>query len=189
MSKRLTEPIPLEETSVFTHAILPGVGSFAAGMEALENQGWVEWIHDIWCSDERPLLGICLGMQLLASEGTEGAEIKGNMPGLNLIPGKVDRMKRINDLVLPHVGWNDLIWKKPDDKIARALNNGDDMYFVHSYAFSAENQTDVIAVSKYGESFAAVIGRGNYYGVQFHPEKSQKLGRRLLRNFLELPLC
>ena len=189
VTKRITEPIPPEETCIFTHAILPGVGSFSAGMEALESRGWVKWISDLWCFQERPLLGICLGMQLLASEGTEGAGRKGIVTGLNLIPGKVERINCINNLVLPHVGWNDLRWNKPDDQIAKGLDDGDDMYFVHSYAFRADNHTDVIAVSEYGESFTAIIGKGNCYGVQFHPEKSQKVGRRLLRNFLELPSC
>jgi glutamine amidotransferase len=189
VSKRLTEPIPQEATSMFTHAILPGVGSFSAGMEAIKIGGWEKWIHDSWCVYERPLLGICLGMQLLASEGTEGAGRRDTIAGLNLIPGKVDRLEGKNNLVLPHVGWNDLRWKKPKDNIAKDLNDGDDMYFVHSYAFKAEDPKDIIAISEYGEIFTAVVGRGNCYGVQFHPEKSQKLGRRILRNFLKLPLC
>ena len=103
-TKRLTEPLSEEESWMFTHAILPGVGSFAAGMKALENRGWDRWLRDIWCNQERPLLGICLGMQLMASEGTEGTGEKGIVSGLNLIPGKVNQMEQIENLVLPHVG-------------------------------------------------------------------------------------
>ena len=188
-TKRLTEPLSEEESWMFTHAILPGVGSFAAGMKALENRGWDRWLRDIWCDQERPLLGICLGMQLMASEGTEGTGEKGIVSGLNLIPGKVNQMEQIENLVLPHVGWNDLEWKKPMEGIAKGLKDNDDMYFVHSYTFRTYNANNILAESKYGKKFTAAIGEKNCYGVQFHPEKSQRAGRRLLKNFLEIKKC
>lgn len=189
ITKRLNKPISEEESAKFTHAILPGVGSFATGMKALKSRGWDKWIREIWCVHDRPLLGICLGMQLLASEGTEGAQEKHVIAGLDLIPGRVDRLRTINNLALPHVGWNDLRWKKPIDALANNLEDGSDMYFVHSYAFKTQDPADTLAISEYGEYFTAAVGKGCCYGVQFHPEKSQKLGRRLLQNFLSLSTC
>lgn len=181
-------PTP-EATAAFTHVVLPGVGAFAAGMEALKASGWETWIKQIWCQADRPFLGICLGMQLLASEGTEGAPAGGAVAGLDLIPGRVERLSVDSDLVLPHVGWNALHWHSPDSPLAQGLPEGGDMYFVHSYAFQPGDHAHGLAASDYGQRFTAVVGRGSCYGVQFHPEKSQRLGRRLLENFLALPPC
>ena len=128
-------------------------------------------------------------MQLLASEGTEGASKDGVTSGLDLIPGRVDRLNADPDLVLPHVGWNELHWCKPSSALAEGLPDGGDMYFVHSYAFHPGDPAHGLAESDYGEQFTAVVGRSSCYGVQFHPEKSQRLGRRLLQNFLALSPC
>ena len=189
ISKRLAQPTSEEESAKFTHVILPGVGSFAAGMQALNDRAWSEWIRETWCIQNRPFLGICLGMQLLASGGTEGAKEEKVIEGLGLIPGRVDRMKLDSDLVLPHIGWNNLHWTQPDNSLTRNLDDGSDMYFVHSYTFKTEDFADVIATSEYGQQFTAAVGRRNCFGVQFHPEKSQGLGRRLLQNFLQIPVC
>jgi glutamine amidotransferase len=187
--KRLPQPPSPEATAAFTHAVLPGVGAFAAGMEALKGSGWGAWIRGVWCQADRPLLGICLGMQLLAGEGTEGAPKGGVVAGLDLIPGRVERLSVDSDLVLPHVGWNALYWQGPASPLAQGLPESGDMYFVHSYAFQPVDPAHGLAASDYGDRFTAVVGRGSCYGVQFHPEKSQRLGRRLLANFLALPPC
>ena len=187
--ERVQEPPSPEATAMFTHAILPGVGAFAAGMEAIRSSGWQAWIQQIWSPADRPLLGICLGMQLLASEGSEGAPVGGGVTGLDLIPGRVDRLSRAPDLVLPHVGWNNLNWHSPRCALGKGLPEGGDMYFVHSYAFQPYDPTHCLAMSDYGQRLTAVVGKGACFGVQFHPEKSQRLGRRLLENFLAFPPC
>lgn len=187
--QRSPQPPSPEATDAFSHAVLPGVGAFAAGMEALKASGWEAWIKQTWCQADRPLLGICLGMQLLASEGLEGAPDGDAVAGLDLIPGRVERLSVAPDLVLPHVGWNALHWQLPVSPLAHGLPEGGDMYFVHSYAFQPSDPAHRLAASDYGVSFTAVVGRGACYGVQFHPEKSQRLGRRLLENFLALPAC
>lgn len=188
-AKRVQQPPAPESTLDFTHAVLPGVGSFKAGMQALRASGWEGWIKEVWCQADRPFLGICLGMQLLASEGTEGASEDAAVPGLDLIAGRVDRLNADPDLVLPHVGWNALHWHRTSNALLQGLPEGGDMYFVHSYAFQPHDPSHVLAFSNYGQHFTAVVGRGSCYGVQFHPEKSQRLGRRLLENFLVLPPC
>ncbi|MBM5784404.1 MAG: imidazole glycerol phosphate synthase subunit HisH [Cyanobacteria bacterium K_DeepCast_35m_m1_288] len=187
--QRAPQPPTPEATNAFTHAVLPGVGAFASGIEALQGSGWEAWIKQVWCQADRPLLGICLGMQLLASEGTEGAPEGGFVAGLDLIPGRVERLSVASDLVLPHVGWNALHWHSSASPLAQGLPEAGDMYFVHSYAFQPNDSAHGLATSDYGGSFTAVVGRGACYGVQFHPEKSQRLGRRLLENFLALPSC
>jgi len=187
--QRSPQPPSAEATDAFSHAVLPGVGAFAAGMEALKASGWEAWIKHTWCQADRPLLGICLGMQLLASEGVEGAPDGDAVAGLDLIPGRVERLSVAHDLVLPHVGWNALHWHLPVSPLAHGLPEGGDMYFVHSYAFQPSDPAHGLAASDYGGSFTAVAGRGVCYGVQFHPEKSQRLGRCLLENFLALPPC
>jgi len=187
--QRAPEPPTPASTAAFTHAVLPGVGSFAAGMEALTGSGWEAWIKQVWCQVDRPLLGICLGMQLLASEGVEGSPDGGVVAGLDLIPGRVERLRVGPDLALPHVGWNVLHWHSPPSTLAQGLPEGGDMYFVHSYAFQPRDPAHGLAMSDYGQRFTAVVGRGSCYGVQFHPEKSQRLGRRLLENFLALEPC
>lgn len=187
--QRLAQPPLPDATDAFTHAVLPGVGAFSAGMEALKASGWAPWIKQSWCHCDRPLLGICLGMQLLASYGFEGVPDGGVVAGLDLIPGRVELLNVSSDLVLPHVGWNALHWNSPASPLAHGLPEGGDMYFVHSFAFRPYDPTHGLAASDYGGSFTSVVGRGSCYGVQFHPEKSQRLGRRLLENFLALPPC
>jgi len=187
--QRLIQPPSLEATAAFSHAVLPGVGAFAAGREALMDSGWDLWIKQMWCRTDRPLLGICLGMQLLASEGWEGAPDGCRVAGLDLIPGGVERLSVASDMVLPHVGWNSLHWRFPACPLARGLPEGGDMYFVHSYTFQPSDPAHGLAESDYGGRFNAVVGRGACFGVQFHPEKSQRLGHRLLENFLALPPC
>lgn len=184
---RLADPPNLASTAGFSHAVLPGVGSFTAGMEALRQRGWIDWLLQQWCPPGRPLLGICLGMQLLASWGSEGAaSAEAATPGLDLIPGTVERLHPEGSLPLPHVGWNAVDWDASAGPLWAGLPPGGDFYFVHSYAFTPAQTDHILATTNYGGSFPAVVGRGQCFGVQFHPEKSQRLGRKLLSNFLAL---
>ena len=186
--QRLQKPPSSEAMEDFTHAVLPGVGAFAAGMEYLKATGWEAWIREIWCQSNLPLLGICLGMQLLASEGLEGAHGGVGVAGLGLIPGRVTRLEA-SDLVIPHVGWNEIQWHSQTDPLVQGIPQGSDMYFVHSYAFYPSDPAHGLGISDYGGTFTSVVGSGACYGVQFHPEKSQRMGQRLLKNFLALQKC
>ena len=164
-----------------THMVLPGVGSFSTGIKNLEKSGFVNHIRE-WAYAGKPLIGMCLGMQLLAEEGEEFGLSK----GLGLIPGRVVKVKT-NDpaLRLPHVGWNDV-------KIAErslllgGIDNPADFYFVHTYGYEDPTASYVTGVCQYGGAQVAIIEKGNVYGTQFHPEKSQKNGLTLLRNFIAL---
>jgi len=183
-----TPPIHLED---FTHLILPGVGSFTAGMQALNRLGWSTWLHDVWLPTGRPLLGICLGMQLLASRGFEGSDSGKALPGLNLIPGEVVLMTSSHNLLLPHVGWNSVFWSDQLTQLSSGVPSGADFYFVHSYTLCCDHENNSLAHSQYGSNFSAVVAdhSRNVWGMQFHPEKSQKLGRILLQNFIALKPC
>ncbi len=156
--------------------VLPGVGAFGDAINRLEETG----LGDAFCEaveSGKPCLGICLGLQLLFSESEEG----GLYRGLDIIPGRVIRFS--NQLKVPHMGWNQLDFKNPDMVIFRGIPDGSYMYFVHSY-YVQPNDPDVIAASTdYGVSFTSMIARGNLFATQFHPEKSQKIGLRLLENF------
>lgn len=161
--------------------ILPGVGAFGAGMEKLREQDLVNPIRDAVYAG-LPYLGICLGMQFLFERSDE----MGNFEGLGLLPGTVTRFPDVPDLKVPHMGWNTvqpckqsaLLKDLPDDSYA---------YFVHSYYCIPERPDDLLLTAEYGIPFAAGVEQGNIYGVQFHPEKSQKTGLRILTNFLEIP--
>ena len=153
----------------------------------------VEALREAVLEKAKPFLGICVGMQLLADEGHEGGNIT---PGLGWIPGKVRHFSDCLDsashphLKIPHMGWNQLRLTRGDHNICASLPEQVQMYFVHSYIFQPSDSTHSLAFSEYGQAFTAVVGRGSCFGVQFHPEKSQRLGRTLLSNFLSLPsLC
>lgn len=160
-----------------THLILPGVGAFPAAMDRINDAELLQPIKDYALSG-RPLLGICLGMQLLASVGTED----GMREGLALIQGTVRRLPQSGETRLPHVGWNEVDAVK-EHPLLEKVRNAADMYFVHSYRFEPENDEEVIANTTYGEKFVSIVGRDNVIGVQFHPEKSQFYGLRILDNF------
>lgn len=165
--------------------ILPGVGSFSDGMAQLAQGGWCEAIRRQTLEFGKPLLGICLGMQLLASRGNEG----GLSQGLDLIPGEVSRLDALGcTLRIPHVGWN-AISRTGDDKLFSDIPDGTDFYFVHSYAFRPTREEHALAHTDYGVRVVAAVGAGNILGTQFHPEKSSKAGFRVLRNFLERRPC
>lgn len=169
--------------------ILPGVGSFTDCKELLDKNGWTDALKEEVEIYNKPLLGICLGMQLLADAGMEGATVTKGTPGLGLIPGKVDNLANLGcTLRIPHMGWNSLKINNPTDLLS-GIPNGTDFYFVHSYAFKADEPGDVIAETDYMIPITAVVGRGHVWGTQFHPEKSSRAGFRVLQNFIEGPTC
>jgi glutamine amidotransferase len=156
-----------------THVILPGVGAAPPGMARLRAAGLVDLLREL----RQPLLGVCLGMQLLFENSEEGAT-----QCLGLLPGTVRQMPRGAGRRVPHMGWNDLRIERPDPLLA-GLDANAYAYFVHSYAAPCTEAT--IASCDYGAPFSAVVRRGNVCGMQFHPERSAAVGARLLGNFLE----
>lgn len=162
--------------------ILPGVGAFPDAVDHLAKSGISEAIKNA-SRKGTPLLGICLGMQLLFDRGTE----KGECAGLGLLEGSVVRFPQGHPLKVPHMGWNQL-WpsKERRHRLFDGVKDGDYVYFVHSY-FPDPNAPDVVlATTDYGLSFPSVVGRGRTFGIQFHPEKSQNVGLRILENFLRV---
>lgn len=157
--------------------ILPGVGAFGRAMENLTAGGWVDAVQS-WAGEGKPLLGICLGMQLLVDESTEFGLTK----GLGLISGRIDLMTP-KDLVVPHMGWNSLSVLQQHPLLA-GVRDGDDVYFVHSFALK-DNRECWLATADYGGEVPAVIGKGNVAGTQFHPEKSLAPGLAILKSFSE----
>lgn len=163
-----------------THLILPGVGAFGEAMEKLRSLKIIEPLAQRVIKEKKPFLGICVGMQILASQGME----HGLYDGLGWIPGTVEKMS-VGSLPLPHVGWNNLMTKRKSP-ILDGITNEVDFYFVHSYSFKTQDEERVNAVFDYGGQFTAIISKDNIYGTQFHPEKSQKAGKILINNFLNL---
>lgn len=163
--------------------ILPGVGAFNQGMQRLTERGWVEALHRLAREEGRPLLGICLGMQMLGTDSDEG----GLTAGLGFIDGHVRRLDSLGcTLRVPHVGWNETL-HTPDDSLFGHIPQSSDFYFVHSYALAPSREEDIIARTDYGVPVCAAVKHGNVFGTQFHPEKSSRAGLQLLRNFLAVP--
>jgi len=172
--------------------ILPGVGNFSDCAQLLQKGGWPEALRDEVRGSGKPLLGVCVGMQLLASSSMEGVDAsapQGTL-GLGLIPGRVEQLRRLGSgLRVPHVGWNSVAPITSPGGLFDGIPEGTDFYFVHSYAFVTEDPADVRATTDYGIPVTAAVRRGNVWGTQFHPEKSSRAGFRLLRNFIEGPTC
>lgn len=171
-----------EELTSASHIVLPGVGAFKDGMANLKKKNWEYHIKKAVYETEIPLLGICLGMQLLADKGYEVEESE----GLGLISGEVVKFKQtsLNERI-PHVGWNELEIEQKNSSITADIQEKTDFYFVHSYHFETENEM-IIAKTPYCNKFNSIVGKDLIYGVQFHPEKSHKAGFKLIQNFLEL---
>lgn len=161
--------------------ILPGVGAFGAGMQQLHKQELVKPLQDAIAAGT-PYLGICLGMQFLF----ESSDEMGNHEGLGILPGRVTRFPERPGLKVPHMGWNEL---QPcrESALLNDLPENASAYFVHSYYCEPANADDTLITVDYGEPFCAAVARDNVSGVQFHPEKSQRTGLKLLSNFLEMP--
>lgn len=163
-------------------AILPGVGAFGDGMEHLRDNGWVEAIHEYALEKQKPFLGICLGMQLLASTGTE----HGDHAGLDLIKGKVVRLETGDRAArIPHIGWNSVNIAQGTKSYADSEDE-QDFYFVHSYVFEPDESAVISGKCTHGKEFVASVEKDNIWGAQYHPEKSQKAGLAYLQNFLKV---
>ncbi len=161
----------------FTHLIIPGVGHFRAAMGAVFDRQLRPQIR-AFAASGRPVLGVCLGMQLLAAVGTEGGE----MEGLGLVAGTVRKLELGPGLRIPHVGWNSLT-KKKDHPVYEGLKQDQDFYFVHSFAMQCDDSADVLGETDYGGPVTAAVSHANVVGFQFHPEKSDASGLKLIENF------
>lgn len=162
--------------------ILPGVGSFDYGMKQLKKTGYYDTVLKYANEVKRPLLGICLGMQMLGLSSEEG-----NESGLGLIPFKNVKFKFDDSkLKVPHMCWNTVKSTKPSEKFSENFTDDFRFYFVHSYYAVCESKENILLTCDYGIEFSAAVQKDNIYGVQFHPEKSHKFGMRLLKNFSEL---
>lgn len=162
--------------------VVPGVGAFPQAMQRLNDRGWTEAIRQAALEDGIPVLGVCLGMQLLADEGEEVEPTA----GLGLVPGRISRIVPATSAErVPHVGWNEVV-PQGEAPLFAGIPSGSDFYFVHSFHFAAAEPGDVLATTPYAGGFVSAVGRGRVFGVQFHPEKSSRAGFRLIRNFLAL---
>jgi len=165
-----------------SHIVLPGVGAFGdcrLGLDAVT--GLTAALEEDVIRGGRPFLGICVGMQLMASYGREHGDHK----GLGWIPGEVIHLTPSDSaLKIPHMGWNDLVFLD-NHPVTKDLSDGDHAYFVHSYQFSCDNSKHCLSTVDYGEPVTAMIARDNMIGTQFHPEKSQSVGLKLIANFLK----
>lgn len=162
--------------------ILPGIGSYDRGMEALHKHGFVDTIKAKGSDPNVKILGICLGMQMLGNSSEEG-----KLDGLSLIKGKVKKFefsKVFPSPKIPHMGWNYAI-SQSGARLFEGFDEVPRFYFTHSYHFECDNSEDVAAYTPYGFNFTCAIQKGNIYGVQFHPEKSHRFGLHLLKNFVE----
>lgn len=164
-----------------TKLLLPGVGSFDAGMQNLESSGLISVLNQKVLEEKTPILGICLGMQLLTQKSEEGVK-----PGLGWIEAETIKFNLASELKLkvPHMGWNYVKVEKANPLIDGESRNR--FYFVHSYHVKCYNANQSIATSCFGIDFTCMVNKGNIYGVQFHPEKSLKFGMKLFENFIKL---
>jgi glutamine amidotransferase len=185
--RRLHIPVVVAKTAEdladVTKLILPGVGSFDHAIQLLNRSGMRERIEQLVIVDQIPVLGICVGMQLLADSSDEG-----NLPGLGWIPGTVRSFKSLPSLVdlpVPHMGWND-VKGDVDSRLFAGMEDGSRFYFLHSYYFECASNNNHAAMSHYGTDFSCAVYNRHIYGVQFHPEKSHHHGVLLLQNFAEL---
>jgi glutamine amidotransferase len=164
--------------------VLPGVGAFDAGMNALAEGGWIEPLNRLAAEGRTPIMGICLGMQLLCRRSEEGVKA-----GLGWIEADVVRIDTGGDakLKVPHMGWSVTRPARANPLLPDREEEEQRFYYVHKYRAVCDDPADVLATASYGTDFTSAISRGSVYGVQFHPEKSHKFGKALMRRFLELP--
>ena len=178
-AKVLISNIP-EEINNSTHVVLPGQGAFKSCIRGLKKiEGMVDALKDFALIKKRPFLGICVGMQLLATDSEEN----GKHDGLNWIVGNIKKLPD-KKLKMPHMGWNEVIPKKITNN--NLVVEEKDYYFVHSYYFDCKDSNNIMAYSKYGIDFPSIVFKENIYGVQFHPEKSSTQGLELIKSFVEL---
>jgi imidazole glycerol-phosphate synthase subunit HisH len=166
--------------------ILPGVGAFDHAMKLLEQSGMRETLHQLVVDRKIPVLGICVGMQLLADGSDEGV-----LAGLGWVPGRVRSFASVPEAAtspLPHMGWNDVSPTRPSP-LFRNLEADARFYFLHSYYFEPATGGETLATAHYGMDFSCAVGAGNVFGIQCHPEKSHHWGAQLLKNFAEIETC
>ena len=176
--KITSNPSDIKEAS---HLVLPGQGAFESCINGLRNiNGMIDELSEAAINKKKPFLGICVGMQLLASKSYENGEHQ----GLNWIQGEIKKMPKGN-IKLPHMGWNEIILKNKKNQLVKASDKND-FYFVHSYYFDCKHKENIIALSNYGIDFASIISKENIYGVQFHPEKSSVQGLEIIKNFINI---
>ena len=161
----------------FDKIILPGQGAFATLMSNLKKLKILNPLQQ-YLQNNKPYLGICVGMQILSDEGHEDQIVK----GLSVIPGKIKKFSN-KKLIIPHMGWNTVLISKKDPIIKNDLNEKD-FYFVHSYIYENIKKENILGLTHYGKNFPSIVNKGNIYGVQFHPEKSHKNGLKLIKNFI-----
>ena len=163
--------------------VLPGQGSFKSCVDGLNNiNGLVDTLNEFVINDKKPLLGICVGLQMFADIGYEETETK----GLGWISGKVSKIDNQNGKYkLPHIGWNQINIIK-DSKIFKGIENNSHMYFVHSYEFVPEDKNVISATTDYSSNIVCSVEKENIFGTQFHPEKSDKIGLKIISNFINL---
>jgi len=170
-----------EEIRAADKAVLPGVGAFDDAMLELKKQDLISALNE-YIKNRRPFLGICLGMQLLFEESEEASESK----GLGILKGKVKRFTELKGLKVPHMGWNQLKIVSSVCPLLKNIPDNSYMYFCHSYYPEPKDRNSSAATTDYGREFSSVVWQDNVYGVQFHPEKSQKTGLKMLENFVNL---
>lgn len=164
-----------------SHLILPGVGSFKSGMRNLESMNLIDLLNEQVLTKKKPILGICLGMQLFASYGFENGKTK----GLSWIKGTVEKIKIDENLRLPHVGWNDIDLSKKS-LLLHGCEEELVFYFVHSYEFLPSNSNETVGTTDYGKKIVCILEKDNIFATQFHPEKSHVAGSIILKNFLKI---
>lgn len=185
--KRMNVPVTVATTAAelepAQRVILPGVGAFDHAMDLLDASGMRDTLTDLVQVRKKPVVGVCVGMQILAGGSDEGSR-----EGLGWIPGRVRHFTHATlsrDLPLPHMGWND-VRPNAGQPLFQGLHNDARFYFLHSYYFECEEPTDVAATAGYGLEFGCAVRRDNVFGVQFHPEKSHHFGATVLKNFASL---
>ncbi len=179
----------LSDIKKATHLILPGVGSFKSCLEGLRKTSLMKALEEMVIEKKKPFLGICVGMQMLATKGYENGEFA----GLNWIQGEVKKIKvGKKKLKIPHMGWNDLTFKTKSEftdnllkKIHTKTNEKISAYFVHSYNFKIKNERERVLTTSHGEEITAMVSKNNIIGTQFHPEKSHNFGLAFLKTFIE----
>lgn len=170
-----------EDLKKCSHIILPGVGVFSDSIKRLRQSGMERALQTQVLENKIPFLGICLGMQLLAEQGTEGGEAN----GLGFINGEVVRFQPEQGERIPHIGWNEVVFNQ-GCPLFEGIESGKDFYFVHSFHFVCAKTEDIAATTPYCGGFVSAVWKDNIFGVQFHPEKSQTVGFKVLKNFLGL---
>lgn len=171
-----------EDLASASKIILPGIGHFGKAMEQLRGMGLVDVLNEQVLEKKKPILGVCLGMQLMASSSAEGES-----EGLGWFDAEVNRFS-VKDTVrnkVPHTGWNQVFARKAS-RLLDGIPDGSEFYFVHSYFVKAHDKTDQLTYTHFEEDFTSSIERDNIFGVQYHPEKSHEVGLRMFRNFLSL---